>query len=112
MSASRSEKPIGFSTSTGLPSCKALRIGCVCCCSGVETITAVTCGWLITSSLLALWTTVALLGGQRAGARGNAIGKRPEADRGGLCGQSRAPSDHAARAHHRHAHNDLLHSPP
>src|SRR5262249_59560299 len=38
-------------------SCKALRIGSVCCCSGVETITAVTCGWLITSSLLPLWTS-------------------------------------------------------
>src|SRR5262245_15672602 len=50
-SASRREKPIGFSTSTGLPSSSALSTGWVCCCSGVETITAVTSGWLITSSL-------------------------------------------------------------
>ena len=51
-SASASVKPIGFSTSTGLPSSSARRIGAVCSCSGVETITAVTSGWSITSSLL------------------------------------------------------------
>src|ERR1700758_4939864 len=74
MSASRSEKPIGFSTSTGLPSCKALRIGCVCCCSGVETITAVTCGWLITSSLLLLWASAP---GSAARGRGRDRDRRP-----------------------------------
>src|SRR5262249_28101750 len=77
LSASRSEKPIGFSTSTGLPSCKALRIGSVCCCSGVETITAGACGGLITSSLLPLWASApapaagaAARGGARPGGRG------------------------------------------
>jgi hypothetical protein len=34
----------GFSTSTGLPSESALQTGATCSCSGVETITAVTCG--------------------------------------------------------------------
>ena len=46
------EKPIGFSHSTGRPRLSAKRIGSVCNCSGVETITAVTSGWLIAASLL------------------------------------------------------------
>ena len=36
VSASESENPIGFSTSTGLPSLSACRIGVVCCSSGAD----------------------------------------------------------------------------
>src|SRR5262249_336975 len=50
--ASLSENPIGFSTRTGRPRSNALHTAAVCCCSGGETITAVTSGCEMTSSLL------------------------------------------------------------
>src|SRR5215510_14230830 len=102
---------MGFSTSTGLPSSKALRIGGVCCCSGVETITAVTCGWLITSSLLPLWTS-APASAASARARGIAIGDRQEPDGGMLGGKPRAQRANAPGADDRNADIVLLLSQP
>ena len=51
MSVSSRVSANGFSTNTGFPKCSASSIGATCSCSGVDTITLVTSGWLITLEL-------------------------------------------------------------
>ena len=96
-----SEKPIGFSTSTGLPSCKR-RAGSarVCSCSGVETITAVTSGMADHLVVVAGVEVGAGLLGQRARARRVAVGDREKAHRRMLGGEPRAQRPDAAGADH------------